>query len=560
MVTQEHPDRACLSDFALGRLDEGRSIAVEEHLQSCASCGHELEALPAADTFVSLLRSAETVPGITPSANDADWPTAHPDMRQWSQPSATPLPAPGSTPPMELANHPRYRVLELLGAGGMGAVYKAEHLRMQRTVAIKTINAQFVQNPEAVQRFSREIQAAAKLSHPHIVTAFDADQAGNVHFLVMEFAEGETLAQMVARRGPLSIAEACAAIRQAALGLQHAHERGMVHRDIKPQNLMVSGVRGQESGVRNQESGVRGQESGVRNQESDDSSSSSVVKILDFGLARFVQETSHESRTELGAVMGTPDYMAPEQALDTRQADIRADIYSLGCTLYFLLTGKPPFTGANPMETLLRHQSAEPRRLRDMRPDAPIELERILSKMLAKQPEHRFQTPAEVATALTPFVERQRAVAAPPPRGKRRPWLVVGALGGAAALLCGIVIVIQTRDGTTTIKTNDKNAKVLVNDKQVFPPLPSKNGQEAPPVRVTPVQAGTGKGVWELQNSGVKERLRDVAFFDDKTGVAVGDDSTMVRTTDAGKSWRRVATDPGARKIDFGRILVNGRE
>src|SRR5262245_26359186 len=222
--------------------------------------------------------------------------------------------------PAGLVGHPRYNVLQLLGVGGMGAVYKAEHQLMGRLVALKVINPRLVASPQAVERFRREVRAAARLAHPNIVTAYDADQAGGTHFLVMEYVEGSTLAQLVAERGRLAVAEACDYARQAASALQHAFEQGMVHRDVKPQNLMLT--------------------PGGR------------VKVLDFGLARFAteqvsagapdpaKETSDaaprpegagaplETLTRTGVVMGTPDYIAPEQAADPHFADIRADVYS----------------------------------------------------------------------------------------------------------------------------------------------------------------------------------------------------------------------------------------
>ena len=230
-----------------------------------------------------------------------------------------------SAAPAALIGHPRYQVQELLGVGGMGAVFKARHLLMERTVALKLINHDLIDQPGAVERFRREVKAAARLTHPNIVAAYDAEQAGDAHFLVMEYVEGASLARLVDAERPLAAALACDYVRQAALGLQHAHEQGMVHRDIKPHNLMLT---------------PRGH-----------------VKVLDFGLARFAQESQPagaltrppaaetagavgESLTQAGSVMGTPDYMAPEQIRDAHAADVRADIYSLGCTLYGLLAGR----------------------------------------------------------------------------------------------------------------------------------------------------------------------------------------------------------------------------
>ena len=201
-----------------------------------------------------------------------------------------------------LMDHPRYRLIRKLGQGGMGTVYLAEHRLMRRQVAIKLIRSRYLGNPQFVERFRREMQAAASLSHPHIVTAHDAEEAAGNHFLVMEFVEGEPLDRWLAQQGPLPAAEACGYIRQAALGLQLAHEQGMVHRDIKPHNLMRT--------------------------------TAGTVKILDFGLARVLRESavaSGEHITAEGTVMGTADYMAPEQGRDSHRADIRADIYSLGC-------------------------------------------------------------------------------------------------------------------------------------------------------------------------------------------------------------------------------------
>jgi serine/threonine protein kinase len=260
----------------------------------------------------------------------------------------------------------------LLGKGGMGTVYQAEHRVMKRAVALKVIGAHLIADPAAVERFQREVEAAAKLSHPNIVTAHDAEQAGNCHFLVMELVDGIRLDRVLEGHGPLPPVVACAYARQTALGLQHAHEHGMVHRDIKPQNLMLT---------------RKGE-----------------VKILDFGLARFVSENgSPPSLTECGELNGTPDFMAPEQAEDARSADIRADIYSLGCTLYTLLTGQPPFPGRSHVEKVVAHLKREPAPLTAFRDDLPPELVQIVGRMMAKDPVERFQTPGEAAKALLAF-------------------------------------------------------------------------------------------------------------------------------------------------------------
>jgi serine/threonine protein kinase len=274
--------------------------------------------------------------------------------------------------PAELANHPRYRVLQLLGAGGMGSVYKAEHRLMERLVALKVINATLINQPGAVERFHREVKAAARLVHSHIVTAYDAEQVGDMHFLVMEFVEGWSLAKVIEKKGRLPVPHACDYIRQAALGLQHAFEQGMVHRDIKPHNLMLT--------------------------------SKGRVKILDFGLARFVSESGKSGGlTSVGAFMGTPDYVAPEQAADAHGADIRADIYSLGCTFYQLLTGEVPFPEGTAIQKMIAHLQQTPTPVSATRHDVPSGLVSIVDRMMAKDASQRFQTPAEVARALAVY-------------------------------------------------------------------------------------------------------------------------------------------------------------
>ena len=266
-----------------------------------------------------------------------------------------------------------YVVLERLGEGGMGEVFKAQHPKLGRVVALKLIRKERLVNPAAVRRFHREVQAAAQLEHPHIVRAFDAGQAGDLHYFVMEYVEGTDLARLVKRDGPLSIERACDYARQAALGLQHAFERGLVHRDIKPANLLLT-------------------------------AKSDVVKVLDMGLARLDRPGLDDASTTLtqeGAVMGTPDYIAPEQARDSHTADIRADLYSLGCTLYFLLTGRVPFPGGSLTEKLLKHTLDEPRPVEVLRPETPTAVAAVVRKLMAKRAEDRCQTPAEAAAALT---------------------------------------------------------------------------------------------------------------------------------------------------------------
>jgi serine/threonine protein kinase len=280
----------------------------------------------------------------------------------------------------------KYRLLERLGAGGMGAVYLCEHVHMDRRVALKVLPVAQAEDPACLARFYREARAVARLDHPNIVRAHDIDCEDKLHFLVLEYVDGCNLHAFIRRNGVLSPSRAAHFIRQAALGLQHAHEAGLVHRDIKPGNFLLD--------------------------------RQGCVKILDMGLARFFHEDSgaYVKEYETGYVIGTADYLAPEQVVDS-QVDIRADIYSLGGSLYFFLAGKSPFQDGTPAQKLIWHQVRQPKPIRTLRPDVPEELARILNKMLAKEPARRYQTPAEVAEALTELA----AGPLPPPTAEEMP-------------------------------------------------------------------------------------------------------------------------------------------
>lgn len=347
-----------------------------------------------------------------------------------------------------------YLVLERLGEGGNGQVLKARHQALQREVAIKVLHRELLTDAEVVGRFHREIEVVSHISHPNIVHAFDAGPIGADLVLAMEFIDGIDLNRLVREVGPLAVAAAVDFIRQAAIGLQHAHERGLVHRDIKPANLLVTQLKTGKSAAASEWSTLK--LSLTHNTPSTSSIlSHGLIKILDLGLAR-LQEPPRESPTAnltllagQSVTQGTPDYMAPEQALDFHAADIRSDIYSLGCTFYFLLTGQPPFSGRSLAEKLMKHQQAEPTAVQSMRSDIPGALVPILAKMLAKRPEERFQTPGEVAAAVTKLLadgtmptvkmeaQKKPARSFKPARWlvgafsvfRRRPWLALTALG-----------------------------------------------------------------------------------------------------------------------------------
>ena len=361
-----HPSAAQLRRFGLGRLDDEQMELVSEHVAYCDSCCQKLEQVHD-DTLVELCKAAgaETaVEGLT-VLDDASLKDAKGALED------------------AFRDHPRYRLRSPLGHGGMGLVYKAEHRLMDRMVAIKVIHPALTANANAIDRFQREIRAAGKLNHPNIVAALDAEQTGHYHCLIMEFAPGVSLDRIVKHRGVLHVAGACRIIQQAAQGLAHAHRRGMVHRDIKPQNLLAT---------------LEGH-----------------VKILDFGLARFASEQRAANDLTGDGMLGTPEYMSPEQIQRANEADIRSDIYSLGCTLYYLLAGHSPFfqKGQSAANLLIAHMQQSPPPLTNVRQDVPPRLEQFLNRMLAKDPSQRPQTPDEVAIAMEEIIRGAAAYATP---------------------------------------------------------------------------------------------------------------------------------------------------
>jgi serine/threonine-protein kinase len=277
----------------------------------------------------------------------------------------------------------QYRVLELVGQGGMGKVYKAEHMTMSRVVALKVLSYEVTRTERARQLFRREVRAAARLAHPYIATAYDANEVNGRAFLVLEYVAGPNLSRLVRENGPLPVGQACEFIRQASLGLQHAHALGMVHRDIKPSNLLVQPPLGQ------------------------DSPDGGTIKLVDFGLALLpaADDADDAVAGDRHAVLGTPDYLSPEQGRDIRAVDIRSDLYSLGCTLYFLLAGRVPFPGGSAIEKLSRHANEQPHPIEQLRPAMPASVSAIVRRLMAKSPADRFQDPQALADALAPFAE-----------------------------------------------------------------------------------------------------------------------------------------------------------
>jgi len=302
----------------------------------------------------------------------------------------------------------KYKLLGQIGKGGMSHVYLAEHVLMQRRVAIKVLPRQRVKDKSYLQRFQLEARAAARLDDPNIVRVFDIDNEGDTHYIVMEYVEGRDLHQTVSQDGPLPYNTAVRFIAQVATGLQHAHEMGLVHRDIKPANCLVDQHK--------------------------------TVKLLDMGLAKLQDDETSLTLAHDENVLGTADYLAPEQALNSHTADARADIYSLGCTLYFLLAGRPPFPEGTISERLLKHQVEEPDSLLKSRPDCPLSLVNLCQRMMAKKPENRPQTAGEVARLLNEWlVERGESGVAIAPGSGTGSGAAPSGSGGGSGIGSGIL-------------------------------------------------------------------------------------------------------------------------
>lgn len=341
----------------------------------------------------------------------------------------------------------KYRLLKLLGAGGMSSVYLAEHATLKSKAAVKVLPVKRVDQSSYLARFEREARQSARLSHPNIVRTFDLDTAGAIHFIAMEYVDGIDLHAKVKRDGPLPIREAADFIRQAALGLQHAHEEGLIHRDIKPANLMLD---------------TRG-----------------TVKVLDLGLALAGgDEDGSLTREHDEKVLGTVDYLAPEQATDSHKADRRSDIYSLGCTLYYLLVGRPPFASGKLGERLQAHIHKPAPNILEQRPDVPIAIADLYFRMMQKHPDGRPQSAREVAEALSAWLGVGAASTAPArPESQRRqlPRRAVGSHDGGG----GVAVRSGSGSGSSGIFLD------------AAPASPSGSGSHA----TTPTPSGIGRAV-----------------------------------------------------------------
>jgi serine/threonine protein kinase/WD40 repeat protein len=409
MTTQLHPDSGRLTDYVLGKLPADQVAEVEAHLATCADCQAKAETLDnASDSFVSCLSGA------------AQETPADPALERLLAGARDLV---GATISYQDAAPPKKVVAGLeirkeIARGGLGVVYLAYHPHLMDFRAVKRPQIRpGVDGGSILARFQREVQAVGKLRHDHVIRAHDAGVDPDGPFLVMEYLDGEPLSRLVKERGPLPVPQACELIRQAALGLQAAHERGLVHRDVKPSNLMLARV----------------------------NTDAARVVVIDWGLVRQTSDQAGNGVTVVQSVLGTSDYMSPEQHRNPHSVDIRADIYSLGVTFYYLLAGKAPFQGRPDPEKFAAHHGEAFPPLESKRADIPKEVSAILRKMVDKNPAQRFTAPAEVAAALQPYcgsdsrlIDLLERKASPPvaTAPRRRPiGLLVAAVAAGAALL-----------------------------------------------------------------------------------------------------------------------------
>ncbi len=364
-------DDELLRQFAQGRLDSEAEVRLALRIEESPQLQSRLAAI-SSDGFLdrvknlaasSRVEAVTSTPGGMPGSSSDD------------------IPVEGI--PSELIDSPDYQILKELGRGGMGVVYAAKYLPMGRIEVLKVLNEEMVRKESAKNRFISEMRAIGQLNHPFIATAYQRVVLPTRLVFSMEYVPGIDLHQFIQKYSPVPVPVACTLAAQIATALQHAHTRKMVHRDIKPANVMVFEDDGQLQ-----------------------------IKVLDFGLAKATSEQQAAGLTADGTMLGTPEYMAPEQALDAASADIRADIYSLGCTLHHLLVGRPPFTGTY-QNILMAHAQREPDRISLERTDVPVELSEVVAKMMAKEPAQRYQTPNTARAALQPFTGSAKLISNP---------------------------------------------------------------------------------------------------------------------------------------------------
>ena len=380
-------DQQDLKAFALGNLDEHRSDEIAAHLSACIRCEETIAGFDDTDDSM-LVAVREAAVDVVAAATSTP---AEVVLQQIANPWSSPGDVEKPTTTGEWIRD--YELLEQLGRGGMGTVYKAVHARLQRPVAIKLLPSRRLRDPDAVARFEREMRAIGKLDHPAIVRATDAGDADGTHFLVMDYVEGIDLSQLIKLTGPMDVASACEVIRQAAIGLQYAHDQGLIHRDVKPSNLMV-------------EVSLQGAQGGSTRE------NAAFVKLLDLGLALFgAASEAVDELTTVGQLMGTLDYMAPEQADNSHDVDARADVYSLGATMFKLLTGTAPYETSErrtPLQKMKALATVDAPSIKTRDIGLPDDVAVIVDRMLLRERSSRFQTAAEVAQAVTPFCSGHR--------------------------------------------------------------------------------------------------------------------------------------------------------
>lgn len=504
MTNKNCPSQERLLGYSQGTLSPEDVLQIEQHVHACPECEGTLNLTDGqTDTVLSELRKGP--PSDIPT--DVEYP-----IRSDFQGDIKPAPTLDLKHSSEVQAGERtlgnYILLEKIGAGGMGQVYKARHQRMDRVVALKVLPAKFLQDKAAVARFEREVKAAARITHPNIVAAFDADVAENEHFLVMEYVEGNDLSALVKKSGTLGVKQAVNCVLQAARGLEAAHANGIIHRDIKPANLLLD--------------------------------RKGTIKILDMGLARLHDDTGTQAElTATGAVMGTVDFMAPEQALDSKAADHRADIYSLGCTLYYLLSGRPTYHGETLTARLLAHQSHPIPDLCSVQSDVPEALENIFQKMISKKPSDRYQTVTELIADLE-SLGTSVGIALPPNqatatrlptddegRKRRNRWRTVCGITAAAIILLAVIVIVNRNDGTKlVVEVNVPGAKVeVVNevDNQVKVTTPSDK---------TTIEIGVEPGTHRIVVSKDGFRTESREHVEIKTGKNEPIRVSLVKATD----------------------------